>query len=122
MVGVDRDGQAAGLAAQGADLVVGDLGELLAAPTDRLHRAGPPEHRLLAAAKRIIAATDDYPADPWRLIERTYNPGYIEQTETLFALSNGFLGIRAPSSSVCPKQPRHLLRRKSIRSPAAGWA
>jgi alpha,alpha-trehalose phosphorylase len=95
VVGVDRDGHAADLAAHGADLVVSDLGELLAAPTERLHRAGPREHRLLAAAKRIIAAAGDYPADPWRLIERVYNPGYIEQTETLFALSNGFLGIRA---------------------------
>jgi alpha,alpha-trehalose phosphorylase len=95
VVGVDRDGQAAGLTAHGADLVVDDLSELLAAPTEPLHRAGPPEHRLLAAAKRIAAATGDYPADPWRLIERAYNPGYIEQTETLFALSNGFLGIRA---------------------------
>jgi alpha,alpha-trehalose phosphorylase len=94
VVGVDRDGHAAGLAAHGADLVVSDLSELLVAPTDRLHRAGPREHRLLAAAKRIIAETGDYPADPWRLVERSYNPGYVEQTETLFALSNGFLGIR----------------------------
>jgi alpha,alpha-trehalose phosphorylase len=31
----------------------------------------------------------------WRLVERRYNPDYIEQTETLFAVSNGFLGIRA---------------------------
>ena len=95
VVGVDRAGQAADLTAHGADLVVDDLSELLAAPNEPLHRAGPPEHRLLAAAKRIVAATDDYPADPWRLIERTYSPGNIEQTETLFALSNGFLGIRA---------------------------
>jgi alpha,alpha-trehalose phosphorylase len=29
-----------------------------------------------------------------RLVECRYNPDYIEQTETLFALSNGFLGIR----------------------------
>ncbi|MBO0746911.1 MAG: beta-phosphoglucomutase family hydrolase, partial [Acidimicrobiaceae bacterium] len=94
VVGVDRGGQAEGLAAQGADLVVDDLGELLAAPTESLHRAGPPEHRLLAAARRIMATIDDYPTDPWRLIERSYNPGYIEQTETLFALSNGYLGVR----------------------------
>jgi alpha,alpha-trehalose phosphorylase len=95
VVGVDRSGSADRLAGRGADLVVGDLGELLSAPTERLHRAGPRAHRLLAAAKRIVAATGDYPADPWRLIERVYNPDYVEQTETLFALSNGFLGIRA---------------------------
>ncbi|MEV4135019.1 glycosyl hydrolase family 65 protein [Dactylosporangium sp. NPDC049742] len=33
--------------------------------------------------------------DPWRLRERAYNPGYVGQTETLFAVSNGYLGIRA---------------------------
>ncbi|MBO0692297.1 MAG: beta-phosphoglucomutase family hydrolase [Acidimicrobiaceae bacterium] len=95
VVGVDRDGHAAGLAAAGANLVVDDLSELLAAPTQWLHRAGPRDHRLLAAAKRITTATYNYPADPWRVIERIYNPSFIEQTETLFALSNGFLGIRA---------------------------
>ncbi|MFD0857072.1 glycoside hydrolase family 65 protein, partial [Actinomadura adrarensis] len=63
--------------------------------TERLHRAGPRDHRLLAAARRITQATYNYPADPWRVVERIYNPGYTEQTETLFALSNGFLGIRA---------------------------
>jgi alpha,alpha-trehalose phosphorylase len=94
VVGVDRDDHAAELAAHGADVVVADLGELLSAPSDEVHQAGPQVHRLLAAAKRIMAATNDYPVDPWRLVERSYNPDYLEQTETLFALSNGFLGIR----------------------------
>ena len=95
VIGVDRDGHAAELAANGADVVVADLSELLAAPTERRHRAGPREHRLVAAARRILAAAEDYPADEWRLVESHYNPDFIEQTETLFALSNGFLGIRA---------------------------
>jgi alpha,alpha-trehalose phosphorylase len=95
VVGVDRDGHAAGLAAHGADVVVADLGELLAAPAEEVHRAGPRDHKMLAAAQRIMAATGDYPPDPWRLVERVYNPDYFQQTETLFALSNGFLGIRA---------------------------
>jgi alpha,alpha-trehalose phosphorylase len=95
VVGVDRDGHAEELAAHGADLVVADLGELLAASTEEVHRAGPQGHRLLAAAKRIIAETGDRTADPWRLRERAYNPAYVEQTETLFAVSNGYLGVRA---------------------------
>ena len=71
--------------------------------------AGPRTHRLLAAARRIIAATGDYPSDPWRMVERAYNPEFIEQTETLFALSNGFLGIRGvlrggrPRATVRPR-------------------
>jgi alpha,alpha-trehalose phosphorylase len=95
VVGVDRDGLAAELLAHGADVVVRDLSELLAAPSEALSQPGPRYHRLLAAARRIIAATGDYPADPWRLVETAYNPDFIEQTETLFALSNGLLGIRA---------------------------
>jgi alpha,alpha-trehalose phosphorylase len=94
VIGVDRDGHAADLTAHGADIVVADLGELLAAPSDEVHQPGPKVHRLIAAARRIVAATGDYPFDPWKLVERAYNRDYAEQTETLFALSNGFLGIR----------------------------
>ncbi|MBV9415284.1 MAG: beta-phosphoglucomutase family hydrolase [Solirubrobacterales bacterium] len=109
VIGVDRDGHAADLAAHGADLVVADLGELLAAPNEKVHRAGPREHRLLAAAKRIIAAADDYAPDPWRLVEHRYNPDYIEQTETLFAVSNGFLGIRGSFEEGEPSFRRETL-------------
>ena len=94
VVGVDRDGLAGALAAHGAALVVADLGELVAAQDQPVHRAGPPEHRLLAAAANIMAARADYPTDPWRLVEQRYNPGFIEQTESLLAVSNGYLGIR----------------------------
>lgn len=39
--------------------------------------------------------THVYPPDPWRLVEQKFNPKRLPQMETLFALSNGFLGIRA---------------------------
>jgi alpha,alpha-trehalose phosphorylase len=94
VIGVDRDGHAEALAAHGADLVVADLGELLSDPGEDVHRAGPASHRLRQAARRILAATGDYPADRWRLVERSYNPEFVAQTETLFALANGYLGIR----------------------------
>ena len=35
-----------------------------------------------------------YPHDPWRLVEKKYNPSRMAQMETLFALANGYLGIR----------------------------
>jgi alpha,alpha-trehalose phosphorylase len=35
-----------------------------------------------------------YPRDPFRLIEKRFNPGRMAQMETLFALANGYLGIR----------------------------
>ncbi|MGA7688130.1 MAG: beta-phosphoglucomutase family hydrolase [Jiangellales bacterium] len=110
VIAVDRDGHADALTAAGADLVVDDLSELLSPPDEQVHRAGPPEHRLLAAAKRILAASGDYPTDPWRLVERGYNPEFVGQTETLFAVSNGYLGIRGAFEEEMPSfQPGTLL-------------
>ena len=110
VIGVNRDEQADALRANGADVVVDDLGELLASSESTVHRAGPRGHHLLAAARRIVAISDDYPADPWRLVERTYNPAYVPQTETLFALSNGYLGIRGSFEEGTPSShPATLL-------------
>jgi len=35
-----------------------------------------------------------YPIDEWRWVEKTYAPQYLPQAETVFTLSNGYLGIR----------------------------
>ncbi|MFT4080970.1 MAG: glycosyl hydrolase family 65 protein [Nocardioides sp.] len=35
-----------------------------------------------------------FPADPWRLVETTYSPDDLGLTETLFAVANGYLGMR----------------------------
>ena len=35
-----------------------------------------------------------YPHDPWRLVEKKFNPPRMAQMETLFALANGYMGIR----------------------------
>ncbi len=35
-----------------------------------------------------------YPVDEWRVVERRFAPRFLEQTETIFALANGYLGIR----------------------------
>jgi alpha,alpha-trehalose phosphorylase len=35
-----------------------------------------------------------YPADEWRLVEKRFNPDFLGQTETFFALANGYLGMR----------------------------
>jgi alpha,alpha-trehalose phosphorylase len=102
VVGVDRDGHADALADGGADVVVTDLAELVSEPDEPEHRAGPPEHRLLAAARRILAHSTDYPIESWHVIERAYNPEYVEQTETLFALANGYLGIRGAFEEGAP--------------------
>jgi alpha,alpha-trehalose phosphorylase len=35
-----------------------------------------------------------YPVDPWRVVEKRFAPEFLGRTETLFALSNGYVGIR----------------------------
>ncbi len=35
-----------------------------------------------------------YPVDEWNIIENRYHPQFLARTETLFALSNGYLGLR----------------------------
>lgn len=41
-----------------------------------------------------IAPEYIYPVDPWRMIESRFAPRYLEQSETIFTLSNGYMGIR----------------------------
>ncbi|TVR24778.1 MAG: glycoside hydrolase family 65 protein [Ilumatobacter sp.] len=36
-----------------------------------------------------------YPVDPWRLVEREYSADDLGTTETLFAIGNGYVGMRA---------------------------
>jgi len=43
-----------------------------------------------------------YPHDPWRLVEKKYNPSRMAQMETLFALANGYLGIRGTFEEGAP--------------------
>jgi alpha,alpha-trehalose phosphorylase len=91
VIGVDRAGRPDELRAHGADLVVQDLAELVS-HGDR--GAGPRGHRVAVSTLRLLVAGDQYPADPYRLVERSFNPDYLPQTEALFTVSNGYLGIR----------------------------
>jgi len=50
-----------------------------------LTRIRPPLHLL---------PRDAYPVEDWRLVERRFTPELIGRTETLFAVSNGYLGLR----------------------------
>jgi len=35
-----------------------------------------------------------FPADEWRIIETGYSDRYLARAESLFVLSNGYLGVR----------------------------
>jgi alpha,alpha-trehalose phosphorylase len=49
----------------------------------------------MTARARTDLPPDVYPDDPWALLEEAYAPRFLYLTETIFALSNGHLGIRA---------------------------
>ncbi len=44
--------------------------------------------------ERVTPPPHIYPADEWNLVEKQYMSEFLEMTETIFALSNGYLGIR----------------------------
>ncbi|WP_455382441.1 glycoside hydrolase family 65 protein [Salinispira pacifica] len=43
-----------------------------------------------------------YPVHPWKIIERRYHPQYVQQTESIFSLSNGYLGMRGSFEEAAP--------------------
>jgi alpha,alpha-trehalose phosphorylase len=94
VIGVDRHDARPALLAAGADLVVADLAELVPEATARHHPAGPRLHRIQAATQRLLSAEGDFPIDPFRIVERRFDPDYLPQLETVFSLSNGYLGLR----------------------------
>jgi alpha,alpha-trehalose phosphorylase len=94
VIGVDRDEQTDALVAHGADMVVKDLGDLVTESAEAGHMAGPKAHRLRAAALRLLAADEEFPVDEFRLVERGFNPDNVPQLEAVFAVANGYLGLR----------------------------
>ena len=74
VVGVDRAGQADALRAHGADVVVTDLAELLEHARDR--------------------STPPSPVEPWACARPSSTSTCSTQSESVFALSNGHIGLR----------------------------
>jgi len=48
-----------------------------------------------------------YPPEEWRLVEKAFAPGFVPRMETLFALSNGYLGIRGAFEERAPVFKAH---------------
>src|SRR5215475_2334421 len=49
--------------------------------------------------ERLRPPSHDYPADEWNVVEKTFNPEFLAQLETMLALGNGYLGMRG-----CPEE------------------
>ena len=57
-----------------------------------------------------------YPHDPWRLVEKQIQSSRMPQMETLFALANGYLGIRGTFDEGHTRlSERHADQRRSMR-------
>ena len=49
--------------------------------------------------ERIIPPPHIYIADAWNMIEKKFNPEFLDQTETIYSVGNGYLGMRG-----CPEE------------------
>src|SRR5690606_30985484 len=56
----------------------------------------------MSGRPRTDLPPDVYPNDPWALVEESFAPRFVYLTETIFALSNGFLGIRGTVDEGAP--------------------
>jgi alpha,alpha-trehalose phosphorylase len=84
VIGVDRGGNRDALAAQGADLVVADLGELGVADL---------EARVREKRETILA---------WRIEQEGYDPAREHEMESNFTVGNGYLGVRGALDTPVP--------------------
>lgn len=89
IVGVDRGGNRTALTAHGADIVVGDLAELTVA--DLAAR--------LQQRQEMIA---------WRIEQEGFDPAREHEMESIFAVGNGYLGVRGAPDMPLPGSLDHL--------------
>ena len=57
---------------------------------------------LVSTVRRSTLPVEIYPVDAWRLVERRFAPRFLPQTEALFCVGNGYLGIRATPEEGAP--------------------
>ena len=61
-----------------------------------------------------------FPVEPWLVREPTWNPDRLAQTESVFALTNGHLGLRGnPRRGRTARHSRQLSQRRLRAAPAA---
>jgi len=49
--------------------------------------------------ERIVPPPHIYPADEWNMVEKEFHPAFLAQTETIYSVGNGYLGMRG-----CPEE------------------
>lgn len=64
---------------------------------------------------RLRPPSRDYPADEWNVIEKSFHPEFMAQSETMLALGNGYLGMRG-----CPEEGGRRQGRRGDRCGSSG--
>ena len=54
------------------------------------------------ARARLIPPEHIYPIDEWRIVEKRFYPRFLAQTETVFAVANGYIGLRGDFEEGAP--------------------
>ena len=49
----------------------------------------------MSKRRLFIPKGPNYPADEWNVIETSYHPDTQEKNESVFAVANGYIGLRA---------------------------
>ena len=49
--------------------------------------------------ERVIPPPHIYPPDEWNMVEKQFHPSFLAQTETIYSVGNGYLGMRG-----CPEE------------------
>ena len=62
--------------------------------SDRLSRRDSERLASRVPRSRIHPPGDLFPAEPWRITETRYEHEFLAQAETIYALANGYLGLR----------------------------
>lgn len=106
-VGLDRHGRPGALRLAGAHIVVPDLWSILYLFSPH---PGPKFHRVLRTHEKLARLSRVADTGPWSLCLTAPAPDLVSQIETLFALSNGYLGIRGSVEEGSPSfRPATLL-------------
>src|SRR5262249_11470561 len=58
------------------------------------HRAGGNEVNGMLHHERLKPPLEDYPPNPWSLVETKFCPEFLAQMESVLAIGNGYLGMR----------------------------
>lgn len=88
--------------------------------TDALSESHAPDYVRTMLKREIVLPPEHlYPPDELRVVEARYTEGYADRAETVFAVGNGFLGVRGCIAGAGPLGPIRAPTASPPNTPAA---